>query len=158
MQFTAKQDISAPIETVFGAVTDFETLERALLRRGVEVRRADSLSQPGPGMCWESRFEARGKPREVTAELCGIDHPERLELAMESTGVHGVLTVDLAQLSPRQTRMRVTLVLRPQTLSARLLVQSMKLGKASLLKRYRKAVRKFGRELEARLGTATRRA
>ncbi|WP_212524892.1 SRPBCC family protein [Actibacterium sp. MT2.3-13A] len=151
MQFTAKEDIAAPIEAVFAAATDFETFERGLLRRGVEVMRTDSLSRPGPGMGWEARFEFRGRPREVTVDLLRADPPEGLELAAESAGVRGQMTVDLVALSPRQTRMQVTLVLKPRTLPGRMLVQSMRLAKGSLLKRYRKGVRKFAREIEARL-------
>jgi len=158
MQFTAKEDISAPIETVFDAVTDFGTFERALMRRGVEVARTDSLTEPGVGMSWDSRFNFRGKQRQVAAELRRIDSPEGLELATESAGLHGVLTVDLVQLSPRQTRMQVTLVLKPHNLPGRLLIQSMKLAKGSLLRRYRKGVRKFAHELESRLGGGGRRA
>ncbi|MGC9368449.1 MAG: SRPBCC family protein [Paracoccaceae bacterium] len=158
MEFTAKEDISAPIETVFAAVTDFGRFERALLRRGVDVARSDSPPEPAVGMGWESRFDFRGKPREVTAELHRIERPERLELTTESAGLRGLLTVDLVQLSPRQTRMQVTLVMKPHSLPGRLLVQSMKLAKGSLLKRYRKGVRKFAREIESRLGAAARRA
>ena len=158
MRFMAREDIAAPIEDVLEAVTDFQSFERALLRRGVEVTRTDTLPQPGPGMTWESRFRFRGKMREMTAELVRIDCPESLEIATESAGLHGRLTVDLVKLSPRQTRMQTVLVVKPSTMPARLLVQSMKLARGALLRRYRKGVRKFARNLEARLGGGARRA
>jgi uncharacterized protein YndB with AHSA1/START domain len=156
MRFTAKEDISAPIEDVLEAVTDFQSFERALLRRGIEVARTDTLPQPGPGMTWESRFRFRGKMRELRAELVRIDCPESLEIATESAGLNGRLTVELVRLSPRQTRMQTVLVLKPRTMPARLLVQSMKLARGTLLRRYRRGVRKFARNLEARLAGGPR--
>ena len=44
MKLASKKDVEAPIAQVWAALTDFETWERAAMRRGVEVARTDSLS------------------------------------------------------------------------------------------------------------------
>ena len=41
MKLSTREDIEAPIGTVFDAVTDFDGFERQLLRRGVDVTRDD---------------------------------------------------------------------------------------------------------------------
>ncbi|EKD59823.1 MAG: hypothetical protein ACD_54C01115G0002, partial [uncultured bacterium] len=43
MRFATKQDIEAPIADVFRLLSDFESWERAAMRRGAEVARTDKL-------------------------------------------------------------------------------------------------------------------
>lgn len=157
MHFSAREDIAAPIDQVFHAISDFEGFERAILRRGAEIARTDTMGQPGAGMTWDCRFDFRGKRREMQAELTRFDRPELVQVAAESAAVEGTMTVELVQLSPRQTRMQVVTEFKPRTLTARLLVQSMRLAKTSLVKRYRTGVRKFARDIEGRLGSAPQR-
>ena len=152
MQLTAREDIAAPIDRVFDAVSDFDGFERAILRRGAEIVRTDTLRRSAPGMSWDTRFVYRGKMRRVQAELTRLDRPEALHLVTASPGLEGSLSVDLVSLSPRETRMEVRLVLTPRSMTARLMVQSMRLAKRSILRKYRRGVRKFARDIETRFG------
>ena len=68
MQFSTKEDIEAPIAEVFDMLYEFESFERAAMRRGAEVRRVDDLAAPGVGMMWQAVFDLRGKRREVELE------------------------------------------------------------------------------------------
>ncbi|MHC0052384.1 SRPBCC family protein [Actibacterium sp. D379-3] len=156
MKFSTREDIAAPMSQVFAAVSDFDVFERAILRRGVELSRTDMLPGPGPGMTWKSRFTYRGRPRELTAELTHYQTPELLVMKSHSAGLDGALTVELLQLSPRQTRMAVALDLKPNTITARLFLQSLRLAKSSLTRRYKKSVHIFARDLETRLGAGPR--
>lgn len=155
MKFSSHEDIEAPIEEVFGDVTDFQAFERQALRRGAEVQRVDDLIQPGPGMMWDAAFDLRGKRREVRIELTRLDPPNGLLAESRSPGMEGRFEVDLVALSRGRTRLSVTLSLEPKTLSARLLVQSMKLARKSLTRRFRKRVADFATELENRHKKAT---
>lgn len=150
MKFSSHEDIEAPIEEIFGDVTDFQAFERQALRRGAEVQRVDDLTRPGSGMMWDAAFDLRGKRREITIELIRLDPPNGLLAESRSPGMEGRFEVDLVALSRSRTRLSVTLSLEPKTLSARLLVQSMKLARKSLTRRFRKRVAGFATELENR--------
>jgi len=144
MKFVAKDDIEAPIDFVFAQVSDFDAFERAATRRGARVRREDDLAAPGPGMCWSGDFELRGRRREVKITLADYDPPNGMRLEAESAGLHSECRVELIALSPQRTRLKLHLELKPQTLSARLLVQSLKLAKGNMTKRMNLKVADWG--------------
>ncbi len=150
MRFTSKEDIEAPIEHVFAQVSDFQSFERAALRRGAEIRCNREPARPGVGLRWHARFLLRGKQREVDTEVTTFDPPNCLAVAAHSTAFAGQLGVDLVALSPGRTRMTVDLVVKPQTLPARLLVQSLKLARTNLTRRFKKRVADYAAEVEDR--------
>lgn len=148
MHFTSKEDIAAPIEHVFAAVSDFPAFERAALRHGAEIRCNREPMRPGVGLRWHARFPWRGKRREVDTEVAAFDPPDGLAVTARSTSFTGQVSVDLVALSPGRTRMTVDLVVKPQTLAARLLVQSLKLARANLVRKFKARVERFARHIE----------
>lgn len=150
MKFSAKEDVEAPIEFVFQEITDFAAIERSILRRGAEVQRVDSLKSPGPGMKWDASFRYRGRLREVNIELTQMDPPNGIVIGSRSPNMGGQMIIDLVALSRGRTRMNVEIEIEPKTLAARLLVQSMKLARGKLTKRFRKRVAEHAEELESR--------
>lgn len=150
MQFASKEDIDAPIAEVFAILSDVESFERSAIRRGIDVMRVDALAATGEGMAWTANFVMRGKPREARVTLAQYDAPNTMHFVTVSQGLEGRLTVDLVALSPRRTRLAVILNLKPSTLPARLLVQSLKLGRSNLSKRFKLKVADYARHLEAR--------
>ena len=147
MKFSSEEDIETPIDRVFEQLTNFEMFERAAIRRGVEIERERGIAQPVVGMAWKARFEMRGRSREARVELTHLDRPNTMRFDAIGKGVDGSFFIDLLPLSPRSTRMSVVLDIEPKTLSARLLIQSMKLAKTNLTKRFRKKVREFAKTL-----------
>ena len=152
MQFSTKEDIEAPIDEVFAMLSDFEGYERSAIRRGIEVQRERDMHPPGRGMAWTARFSLRGKPRDLTLQLAQYDRPTAMRFEADSQGLDGTLTLDLLSLSKRRTRLAVVLEVKPKTLSARLLVQSFRLAKATLNKRFKLKVAAFAKSLEERQG------
>lgn len=150
MNFTAQEDIEAPIDHVFSQVTDFAALERSALRRGAEVQRVVDKPEPGPGMTWDTAFMLRGKRREMTVELTEFDAPNGVVLMARSPNIKGKLAVDLVALSPKRTRLNLSLDIEPKTLAARLMLQSLKLARSNLNKRLKKRLKDFARDLEER--------
>ncbi len=150
MKFSKREDIEAPIDVVFRAVSDFHSFERAALRRGIDVGRRDELELPGPGMSWLARAPLRGRLRDITIRLTEYSPQSSLMLNADSSGVQGSLAVELVALSKGRTRVQVGLELKAVTLTARLLLQSTRLAKASLDRRFARRVAEFAAEIEDR--------
>ena len=150
MKLKTKEDIGAPIEYVFGAVSDFETFQRQALRRGAEVARLDTLDQPGVGVAWDIAFGFRGKRRQVQIELIEYEPPTRMLFDSRMTGMTGQLSVELMALSKTRTRLILELELVPENLSARLLVQSLKLARGAIDKRAQVRVADWAKGVEDR--------
>ncbi|NRB16537.1 MAG: SRPBCC family protein [Rhodobacteraceae bacterium] len=151
MKFVSKEDIEAPIAEVFLVVSEFESFERSAIRRGVEVHRMGDVAAPASGLAWDVQFSFRGRSRDMHLILSDYEPVTRLRLSADGGGVEGGLDIELMPLSPRRTRMVVTLDLSPKTLSGRLLVQSLKLAKSKLTKRFKERVADFAKLTEERL-------
>lgn len=135
MKLTSRHDIEAPIEFVFDRANDLAAFERAALRRGVQVNRSDPTGRIDVGSTWDATAVYRGKPRRIRARLEEVTPPEGYRIAASSGALDAMTTVDLVALSPRSTRMTVTIELSAHALSARLLLQSMKLARGNLSRR-----------------------
>ena len=142
MQFTGREDIEAPIERVFE--------ERSALRRGADVRRTDKLKVPGVGMSWHAVFKLRGKQRKVDVSVVDYDPPNGIKLGLISPSIEGQMIAELVALSRGRTRMTVTLVLQPRTLAARLMMQSLRLARNNLTKRFKVRLAEYAAEIEDR--------
>jgi carbon monoxide dehydrogenase subunit G len=150
MKFSSKEDIEAPIEQVFAHVSDFAALERAALRRGAEVQRTDSLRKPDVGMSWSASFVARGRQRQLDIQMTEYDPPNSMRFHSMAQGLETDMKVELVALSRGRTRLSVELELKPRSISARLLVQSLKLARANLNKKFHLRMADYARELEDR--------
>ena len=142
--------MEVPVAASFGALSGFDEFEREARKSGVEVVRLDSLSEPGVGMAWRICFIWRGKQRTLEAQLAEFEAPDTMRFTAESDGFMIDCGLALVALSRKQTRLHVDLDLRPKTLASRLVIQSMKLGKTSLSKRFGKRVQAQARDLEIR--------
>jgi uncharacterized protein YndB with AHSA1/START domain len=150
MQFSAREDIEAPINSVFDMVADFERFERMAMRRGIDVRRAVGGSVVAAGTTWETEFKLRGKPRQMSVLMTDCDRPAQMRFEATSKGMTGVTTVDFLALSQRRTRLSVEMSLAAKSLPARLLLQSMKLGQSRFRRQFQMRLADFARELEQR--------
>ena len=150
MRFTSKQDIEAPLAFVFKAFSDFEAWERAAMRRGAEVDRTDSLTQTGAGMSWKARFSYRGRQRNLDLQLVTFNGPSQLAFAGRSPAVEGTAAVDLMEMSARRTRIHVVADVTPRTLAARLFLQSLRLARARVDRKFEKRVAQMATDIEQR--------
>ena len=151
MKFSTREDITAPLDQVFNALSDFETFERQAMRRGIDVRRIDPLTQTGVGMRWQVNFKLRGRARDMQLELARFDPEGEMVFQAKSAGIDAEFTVELLALSRSRTRMAVSLDMTPLNLSARLLVQSLKLAKSNLTSRFKQRAADYAKTLEERL-------
>ena len=150
MKFSTKEDLEIGIDDVFEMLSDFDGFERKIMRHGVDVIRLDQLGTTAVGAKWRAKADFRGKMRDFQVELVTFDRPNEMIFKTESGGMSAKFTVELVALSRNRTRMRVELDIKPKTLPARLLMQSARLAKNSLNKRYKTRVANFSEDLEDR--------
>lgn len=150
MQFTSKTDIEAPLAVVFASLTDFEAWERAALRRGADVSRTDTMRIPGPGITWATRFAFRGKDREIELKLVTMEPAGKLAFSAGGKMLEGEMGLDLVELSPKRTRLVMNVDVRPMTLGARLMLQTLKLGRAKVQTKLNQRMMAMAKDIEAR--------
>jgi carbon monoxide dehydrogenase subunit G len=150
MRFSSKQDVEAPADPVFQILSDFETWETAAMRRGVDIERKDKLQQPGAGMRWAAKFAYRGKPREMEVELSQLDPAQMLRFAGVSQALEGVVSIELIEQSPRRTRLHVVVDITPRSLTARLFLQSLRLARAKLDRKFDQRIAMLAGDIELR--------
>ena len=147
MKIEYHEDIPVPAEFVFRRLTDFARHERQALARGVKVKRLDDKAEPGVGAAWDIAFMYRGKPRELRAEIAGWTPPEKVRIDAESGGLDIRIGVDVVALSARLTRVNVSINLMPRTITARLLVQSLRLARGTVTGRLQTRLKTMADEI-----------
>lgn len=147
MKFSTNEDIEAPIEQVFAAVSDLAFYERTAIRRGAEIMRTTAHEVPAIGMKWKARFMFRNRMRDVAIEMTELDPPQAMSFESQSGGLSSMLDIELVPLARSRTRLKVGFELKPLNLPARLMIQSLKLAKGNLQKRFKKRVSDFAKEL-----------
>lgn len=148
MKLKTSEDIEATMEQVFEAVSDFDGMERAALRRGAEVTRTDDMTSDGVGMRWHATFPYRNRDRIAELEITAFTVPNQLTLFSKVSGMEATVEVDLMSLSRTRTRMILSIDMRPKTISARLLIQSMKIARSTIMRRFRKRVADYAQTIE----------
>lgn len=151
MKFSTREDIAAPIADVFEALMDFETYERAALRRGVDVMRVDDIPGKGVGQTWQADFKFRGRRRKLTAKITDYEAPQIAVVESQSDGLQGTVTIELVALSANDTRLFLQFEMRPKSFTARVFIQSLRLSKAALSRRFKNSVTNYARGLEHQL-------
>jgi len=150
MKFSTREDIEAPIAYVYAQITDFQGFERQAMRRGADVQRIDGTGAINVGSAWDVAFKFRGKDRKMKASIATLESPTLLEINTVAAGLDGASSVELVALSRNRTRISVTVEMSPRSLSARLLLQSLKLAKNSLTRKFKLRVTDFAEEVELR--------
>ncbi len=155
MELTACEDIEAPLHKVFGLASNFDRLERQAGRNGIDVARlSPEGATPEQGLSWRARFRYRDTPREADIALTRHDPPNTMVFRTVSGGLEAVTTVDFVALSRTRTRVGVRIELLPRTLSARLMVQPLKLARGSVEKRFRAKMAGYAGDIEKRLNAS----
>ncbi|AQS47648.1 MULTISPECIES: SRPBCC family protein [Thioclava] len=148
MKLSTRTDISAPAGFVFGRLADFGSFERVAMRRGITLKRLDTLNEPGAGMSWDIGFRFRGKQRQMITDVKRFEVPELIVYEGVSNSFEAVMDFDLTDLSRTRTRLQVGLELKPRSLGARLMIQSAKLGKGNLERRFKERIEQFAQDIE----------
>lgn len=136
MNFTSKQDIQAPAEHIFRQLSDFDFFESYAMRLGAQVERMDVFTRPQPGMCWSIKGHFRGKDRDMELTLDSYYPPDTLSYLCTAKSLNATVCFDIIPLSRAESRMKVTVGVKAKGISARVALQSAKLAKKSLDRKF----------------------
>ncbi|RYI24863.1 MAG: SRPBCC family protein [Acetobacteraceae bacterium] len=150
MKLTAKTDLEVPAAFVFATLIDHATWEREAVRNGVEVERPAGTPDAGVGAEWRVRGHFRGKARKALIRIEDMSADQRLALQIDSPSIEGTSLVEVMVLSPRRSRVRVDLEVKPKTLAARLFINTMRLAKGRVQARFEKGLGQLGARIKDR--------
>lgn len=156
MRISAKQDVELPLARVWATLADFDGWERAALRRGAEVTRIDAQRHVVVGSNWSLRFAYRGRDRKMQLHLTRLDQPHHIGLEFRSAALEGQVQVELIEMAARRTRLHVITELKPMNLGARLYLQSLRLARSRVERKYQDRIAALAHEIEQRAGRTRR--
>ncbi|SDZ19160.1 Polyketide cyclase / dehydrase and lipid transport [Jannaschia faecimaris] len=151
MKFVATEDVAAPIDAVWARVCDLEAFERRAAQRVGGIRRNPS-GPPGQGTEWTGTAEIMGKTRAITVTAATLAAPTQLVAEAVTDGMNITIQVELVGLGPRLTRLTVTSEGKARSLTARLMLQSAKLARKTMAKRYKARIADFASRVEKTAG------
>lgn len=150
MKLTAKTDLEVPAAFVFATLIDHVSWEREAVRNGVEVERPQDTPDSGVGASWRIRGHFRGKARKVLVRIDELTPDQRLALSIDSPSIDGISRIEVMVLSPRRSRLRADLEVKPKTLAARLFINTMRLAKGRVQARFEKGLGNLGARIKDR--------
>ncbi|MBW7056964.1 hypothetical protein KY389_09680 [Paracoccus bogoriensis] len=147
MKFSTRIDTDMTAECLFDRVGDFEAFERTLIGRGASVKRIDPAQDPGITMGWKIGFDWRGRARRLLLVVSRFDRPEQIVMAGSSEALDIWLKLTFVALSRSRSRLIFETELKPRNMRARLMIQTAKLGKAQLDRRYARRIEEYVRSV-----------
>jgi hypothetical protein len=150
MKLTAKTDLEVPAASVFATLIDHPAWEREAIRNGVEIERPVGSPASGVGAEWRIRGHFRGKARKVQVRIEELTQDQRLALGIDSPSIEGTSRLEIMVLSPRRSRLRVDLEVKPKTLAARLFINTMRLAKGRVQAKFENRLGQLGARIKDR--------
>ena len=148
MRFSARQDIEAPVEHVFAFLTDYPAHETLAARRGARVERVERQRAPETHPAWKVEFAYNGRERELALEVNKHTPNEQLDFDVRYQGLDIHIETEVVSLARLRTRLIVKVDLKPRTIKARLVIQSLKIAKNTIHKRFEKRLATLGGDIE----------
>ncbi len=148
MKLKVSDDAERPVDQVFAVLTDYAAIEDELRSMGFQIKRLGHWTELEPGVAWAGRGEIRGKVRQFEGTVSAIESGRMVEIEARIGGMRVVHETRLVPLGERVTRVNVTADLRPDTLSTRLLIQSLKLARGRVLDRMQRRLATEIRRIE----------
>ena len=150
MKLTAKTDLEAPAEFLHAYLCDNAAWERDAVRRGIEVERPADMPLTGVGAGWRVKVPFRGRIRPVLLRLDGLVQDQSLAYSFEGQALIGTTVMETKAISPRSSRLKVTIDAKPKTLAARLFLNTVRLARRKAEERLEKRISQLADRIEER--------
>ena len=149
MKFKVSEDVDAPRPMVWARLTDFSAVETDARGRGATITRIGNWTDTAEGVEWRGEVTVRGKTRALTATVTRLIPEELCLIESRIGGMACVYEMTFVALTPEVTRVAVVLDLSAQTLTARLILQTMKLARGRVMQRLQGMIARQGNAVEA---------
>ncbi|MCY1126363.1 hypothetical protein OU426_05795 [Frigidibacter sp. RF13] len=151
MRLTSKTDIDATPEALFAAMTDLDWIEGLARRGGVRLERLSGTGPVARGSSWQAGLRLRGKDRTIVSQIEAHEPPRRLLLAGDTVSFSFLVEPTLIPLSRQMTRVALAIEIKPLTFGARIMIQTLKIGKSRLQQRLDRRLEMAARMLKERV-------
>ena len=150
MRLTVKTDLEAPVEFLHACLCDNAAWEREAIRRGIEIERPSDMPLTGVGAGWRIKVPFRGRVRKVMLRIDAIVQDQSIAYSFEGQALVGTSVLETRALSPRRSRLRMTIEAKPKTLAARLFLNTLRLARRRVEERLEKRVGELAARIEGR--------
>lgn len=137
MRFTTRHDVDMPADQLFDALADFDRLERMITSRKARITRLDPGDSP---MAWDIEFNWRGKARKVRMRVTRFDRPQVIEMQGSAEALDLRVLAEVVALTQSRSRLDLTAEIAAQSMKGRLLLQTAKLTKSTLDRKFAERV------------------
>jgi hypothetical protein len=149
MKFKVSEDVDAPQSMVWARFTDFSGFEEDVRGRGATVTRVGNWSETAEGVEWRGEVTIRGKARAISSKVTRLVPEELCLIESRIGGMDCAYEMSFVPLSPEVTRVALVLDLSADTMTARLLLQTLKLARGKVLQRLQGMIARQGNAAEA---------
>lgn len=149
MRLKAIHQIKAPKDYVFERISDFDSFERYIHEIGGTADRTDDVAGIQPGMSWHISGTFRKKHREVDLTLDHFHPSDKIKYAVETENMNAAIFFELSDTAAGETELALFIDPEARNISARLVLQSVKLAKKTIEKRITSRIEAFGNRIEA---------
>ena len=150
MKLTAKTDLEAPLGFVYASLIDHAAWEQEARHRGAEIERPADMPLSGIGAGWRVKVAFRGRLRKLLLRIEDIVPDDQVILSVDGQAIEGQSVLEVLSLSPRRTRLRVVIDIKPKTLAARLFLNTLRLARGRVQARFDKRVSQLGARIADR--------
>lgn len=148
MKLRVAEDVAAPSEWVWDGFTDFSDIEDEVREGGADLARVGGWQDAHLGASWRGALPVRGKVRPIEARISVFAPREAFAVESRIGGMQCRYAASFVPLAEPVTRVSVVLDLQASTLSARLVLQSMKVARRRVLQRLEGAIVRQGQSVE----------
>jgi hypothetical protein len=149
MKFKVSEDVDAPQAMVWARFTDFSGFEEDARGRGATVTRVGNWTETAENVEWRGVVTLRGKARPISSRVTRLVPEDICVIESRIGGMECYYEMSFVPLSAEVTRVALVLDLSADTLSARLLLQTMKLARGKVLQRLQGMIARQGNAVEA---------
>lgn len=149
MKFKVSEDVDAPQALVWARFTDFSGFEDDIRGRGATLNRVGNWTQTAEGVEWRGEVTVRGMNRAIASKVSRLVPQTLCIVESRVGGMDCHYEMGFVALSPEITRVTLVLDLSADTLTARLLLQTLKLARGRVLQRLQGLIARQGNAAEA---------